>query len=138
MKKAKVFNRIALAAGLGAMVCAPLAAAPRLTPQQQLDKALAGRVAGKPVRCIDPRWNDSSQIIDKTAIIYGSGKTVYVQRPIGAEHLDDDTILVTQLWGSGRLCDIDTVNMIDRFTGFYRGFVNLNEFVPYTKVAMRD
>jgi hypothetical protein len=138
MKTANLFTRIFAGSAAAAVLAAPLLAAPRLTAQQELDKALAGRVAGKPVKCIDPRWNDSTQIIDKTAIVYGSGRTIYVQRPVGAESLSDNDILVTRLWGNGQLCDIDTISLIDRSGGFYRGFVGLNEFVPYTRVPVRD
>ena len=107
---------------------------------EQLAKALAGRVAGKPVSCIDPRLNSETQIIDKTAILYGSGRTIYVQRPDNASALDDDDILVTELRGSGQLCDIDVVKLHDRSGGWYRGFVGLRKFVPYTRAqtAARD
>jgi hypothetical protein len=138
MKTANLFTRILTGSAAAAVLAAPLVAAPRLTAQQQLDKALAGRVAGKPVNCIDPRVNDSTLVIDKTAIVYGSGRTVYLQRPVNAESLSDDDIMVTRLWGNGQLCNIDTVSLIDRSGGFYRGFVGLNEFVPYTRVAARD
>lgn len=120
------------------MLATPLAAAPRLTPQQELDKMLAGRVAGKPVNCIDPRTNSETRIIDKTAIVYGSGRTIYVQRPNGASWLTGDPILVTVLRGTGQLCRIDVVQLHDRSGGWNRGWVGLNEFVPYTKVALRD
>ncbi|MBC2667077.1 hypothetical protein H7F51_16280 [Novosphingobium flavum] len=138
MTKANRFSRLAIGAAAAALLAVPLAAAPRMTPQQELDKLLAGRVAGKPVNCIDPRSNTETHIIDKTAIVYGSGRTIYVQRPTGAESLSGDPILVTVLHGSGQLCNIDIVQLHDRSTGFNRGFVGLNQFVPYTKVALRD
>ena len=134
MKKAVLF--LTLAAGL----VAPALAAPRLTPEQQLAKALDGRVAGKPVSCIDPRINNSTRIIDRTAILYGSGRTIYLQQPANAGSLDDNDILVTNLLGSGQLCDVDFVSLHDRNGGWFRGFVALNKFVPYTRVqtAARD
>ena len=110
-------------------------ARPRLTGEAQLAKLLEGRVAGKPVNCISLRTNAPSTVIDKTAIIYGSGTTVYVQRPkIGAASLNSNDILVTSMVIS-QLCNIDTVNIIDRNTLFWRGFVGLDQFVPYTKPA---
>lgn len=135
MKKATLF-----VAALAAALAAPAVAAPKLTPEQQLAKALEGRAAGKPVSCIDPRTNSSTQIIDKTAILYGSGRTIYLQRPDNASSLRDDDILVTELRGSGMLCDIDVVKLHERSGGWYRGFVGLNKFVPYTRVqtAARD
>ena len=118
-----------------AALAVPVQAAPRLTPDQELAKALDGRVAGKPVSCIDPRTNSDSRVINKTAIIYGSGRTIYLQKPANATSLRDDDILVTELRGGGQLCDLDIVRLHDRTGGFFRGFVNLEKFVPYTRVA---
>ncbi|MBC2653182.1 hypothetical protein H7F50_08380 [Novosphingobium flavum] len=116
-----------------ALLAAPAQAAPRLTPEQQLAKAIEGRVAGKPVSCIDPRLNANSRVIDRTAIIYGSGRTIYVQQPANASALRSDDILLTELVGTTQLCNIDMVRLIDRNGFWFRGFVNLNPFVPYTR-----
>lgn len=131
MKKAILF----LAAALTATALTPAGAAPRLTPDQQLAKALEGRVAGEPVSCIDPRTNTSTQVISGKAILYGSGRTIYVQQPANAETLRDDDVLVTDLRGTSQLCTVDIVRLLDRNGLWFRGFVNLNKFVPYTKVA---
>jgi hypothetical protein len=101
--------------------------------EAKLAKALEGRVAGKPVTCIQLRNIDSSQIIDGTAILYKVGSTTYVNRPTtGASSLRWDPILVTDTHSS-QLCSIDTVKLIDRGSHFYQGFVGLGEFVPYRK-----
>lgn len=132
MKKAALFlTALATALMLPAAVAE---AGPRLTPQQKLDKMLEGRVAGKPVSCIDTYINRDSTVIDKTAIVYGSGRTIYVNRPPHPESLRSDDVLVTRL-SSTRLCSVDVVKLHDRSGGWYRGFVALGEFVPYTKVA---
>jgi hypothetical protein len=116
-----------------AMAAVPSVATARDTPDQELANMLKGRVAGKPVNCIDPTWQASSTIIDGKAIVYRSGSTLYVNTPrSGADRLDDDDILVTKIWGS-RLCSIDTVQLVDRTSRFPHGFVILDEFVPYTK-----
>lgn len=133
MKKAVLFLA-SLAALAGPVLVAPARAAPRLTPDQELAKALAGRVAGKPVSCIDPRTNSSSRVISGTAILYGSGRTIYVQKPANPESLRDDDILVTELRGTSQLCTVDIVRLVDRNGGWQRGFVSLNPFVPYTRV----
>lgn len=126
---------IVAAASALLLVGATADARSRLTGEQQLAKLLEGRVAGKPVDCIYMPTVGSSTVIDKTAIVYDSGRTVYVQRPkVGAESLDDDDILVTEL-RSSQLCSIDTVQLRDRNGQFWRGFVGLDKFVPYTKPA---
>ena len=106
-------------------------ARPKLTGEQELAEMLHDRVPGKPVDCIDLPMVSSSTVIDKTAIVYQLGSTYYVQRPrVGADSLDSDDILVTRLFSS-QLCSIDTVQLHDRTSGFWRGFVGLDKFVPY-------
>ena len=123
---------VLLAAG-ASLLAAPVMAAPRLTGEARLADILKGRVPGKPVDCIDPRINSDTQIVDGTAIVYGSGRTVYVQRPDNARSLRSDDMLVTTLRGSSQLCSIDVVHLHDRSGGWNRGFVSLNKFVPYTR-----
>ena len=122
------------------LAAAALAASPTVsakekrTPEEQLSKLLEGRVAGKPSDCITLSSVDSSQVIAKTAIVYRDGSTLWVNRPrSGADSLGDDDVLVTKTTGS-QLCSIDTVQLHDRSTHFWRGFVSLGEFVPYRKV----
>lgn len=108
-------------------------ARPKLTGEQELAEMLKDRVPGKPVDCIDLPMVSSSTVIDKTAIVYQSGSTYYVQRPrVGADSLDRDDVLVTRLTSS-ELCSIDTVQLHDRSSGFWRGFVGLDKFVPYAR-----
>ena len=110
-------------------------ARPKIAPEAKLAKLLDGRVAGEPRDCIFLPSIRSSRIIDKTAIVYDAGRTLWVNRPrSGAESLDDDDILVTRLHSSS-LCSIDIVQLQDRYSNFYSGFVGLGEFVPYRKVA---
>lgn len=133
-------RKIALALATGAALLAGAAAAeakPRLTGEEQLAKMLEGRVAGEPVSCIS-LWNTRDQrVIDKTAIVYGNGSTIYVNRPSNARDLDGDDIMVTNIRGS-QLCSVDIVRTHDRSGFFYTGFVGLDEFVPYRKIAVAD
>ena len=121
------------------LLTAAAAQAANPSGEEQLERALAGRVAGEPVRCINLHGSSSSTIIDETAILYRVGSTIYVNRPRnGAESLDRDDTMVNRLWGSSQLCSIDTVRMVDPTTGFFRGVVFLGEFVPYRRVSNRD
>lgn len=102
--------------------------------EAELAKMLEGRVAGAPVKCLPTHAMDNSTIIDGTAIVYRSGSKLYVNRPrSGAEQLDDDDILLTKLYGS-QLCNVDKVDLIDRSSRMWSGFVMLGDFVPYQKV----
>ena len=102
--------------------------------EAKLARALEGRVAGEPVDCIDLRRIRSSRIIDGTAIVYDTGRTLYVNRPeSGAEALDDWDVMVVKPFSS-RLCSIDTVRLHDSGSRFMNGIVFLGEFVPYDRV----
>ena len=128
----KIVSGMALAA---ALLAAPqLLAKDKLSGEEQLAKMLEGRQAGKPVNCIPINGSNDVTVIDKTAIVYRVGRTLYVNRPTNADQLDRDDVLVTRLFGS-QLCSIDTVQLHDNVgSGFmWRGFVGLREFVPYTK-----
>jgi hypothetical protein len=124
---------IALLAGAVLLATAPAGAAPRLQGEAELARALEGRVAGKPVRCINLNSVRSSRIIDRTAILYETGGTIYVNRPSGARRsLDRWDTLVTRPFGS-RLCSVDIVRLYDTTSRMQTGFVFLGEFVPYRR-----
>ncbi len=132
-------RRIALVlAATAALLSGPaLQAREKLTGEAKLAKLLEGREAGKPVSCISTFRTRDVTVIDKTAIVYDTGSTIYVNRPQNPDALDDDDILVTELHGS-QLCRLDMVRMHDRSVGWYSGFVGLQDFVPYKKVARAD
>jgi len=125
---------LVLAAGAALIGATSLQARDKLTGEERLAKMLEGRVAGDPVSCIPLGGSRDSQIIDKTAIVFDSGRTIYVNRPMNARSLDSDDIMVTEIHGS-QLCRLDTVRMHDRSGFWYSGFVGLENFVPYRKVA---
>lgn len=120
---------------LAAAVLAAPAAAQRDSSrgEAQLAREVAGRVAGQPVNCLTLSRIQASRIIDRTAIIYEAGRTVYVNRPrSGANWLDRDDIMVNRTTGS-QLCRSDTVRLVNRGTRTPSGFVILDRFVPYTR-----
>ena len=126
-------RKILLTLAAAALLAAPAAASPRLHGEAQLAKLLEGRTAGAPVDCIDLGRVYSTQIVDGTAIVYDSGRTLYVNRPRGgADVLDQGDTMVLKPFDH-RLCSIDTVQMYEQGARFFRGSVFLGDFVPYTK-----
>jgi predicted solute-binding protein len=123
---------VALAATAALLGTVSLDARPRLTPVERLDKLLEGRVPGKPVSCISNFETRDMQVLDKTAIVYGSGSTIWVNVPKNARDLDDDDIMVTRTSGS-QLCDLDIVHTVDRSSHMTTGFLSLGKFVPYKR-----
>lgn len=103
-----------------------------------LAKEIEGRVPGKPTKCIPLTSIRSSRIIDRTAIVYDAGRTIYVNRPRGgASSLSRWDILVSKPTGS-QLCNLDIVRLADQSTHMTKGSVSLGDFVPYKKVATAE
>ena len=130
--------RTLITAAIGAVVLAatPAAAGSResLPPEARLAKAIEGRVQGKPVDCLFQHDIRSTQIIDRTAIIYdvGGGK-LYVNRPDSGENfLRNGDVMVTNTH-SDQLCSVDIVRMFDNSLWMQVGTIGLGKFVPYTK-----
>ncbi|MEO7248017.1 MAG: hypothetical protein ABIW31_06145 [Novosphingobium sp.] len=130
MKKTALF--LAVTASL-LIPATTLQAKPKLTPQQQLDKLLEGRVAGKPTSCISLSDSHDTRVLDGTAIVYGFGNTIYVNRTTHPQSLDSDDVQVVRITGS-ELCRLDIIQLHDRSMGMWRGFVGLEDFVPYRRV----
>jgi hypothetical protein len=120
---------------LGALIAAaaPAQAAKPFDGEAELAKAVAGRVAGAPVNCVNLRDVRSSRIIDHTAIVYDTGNIIYVNRPrAGRESLDQWDTLVTKTFSSD-LCSIDVVQLWDSGSRMQSGSVFLGDFIPYRR-----
>ncbi len=126
---------LTLAASALVLAAMPAQARDRLTGEQQLAKMLEGRVAEKPVNCISLlTGNENTTVIDKTAIVYGWGSVIYVNRPSNADMLNSDDILISHPT-IDQDCSLDTIQLRDRSTYSYDGFVGLQQFVPWRRVA---
>jgi hypothetical protein len=120
-----------------ALLAAAPAAAKRKTPDAELAELLKGRTAEPPVRCITPTTNDSQRIISGKAIVYGNGRRIWVNVPIGRlDTMRWDDVLVTERFG-GQLCRNDQIRVVDRFSRVPRPILRLGEFVPYVKGSTR-
>jgi Family of unknown function (DUF6491) len=99
-----------------------------------LQKAIAGKVAGKPVSCISLSDIDRSQNIGENAIIYRiSTNRFYVNKPRGGcTGLRDGRALITRI-PTDRLCSGDVARVVDLTMGFEGPSCILGDFTPYTK-----
>ncbi|MGK6325302.1 hypothetical protein ACMGDM_19725 [Sphingomonas sp. DT-51] len=124
----------AIAVTMAAALIASLpASAKRLSPDAELADLLKGRVAEPAVRCITPTTNDSQRIIAGKAIVYGNGRRIWVNVPIGRlDTMRWDDVLVTERFG-GQLCRNDQIRVVDRFSRVPRPILRLGAFVPYVK-----
>ena len=136
-----------LALASGAAACLAFSAAPAAADdhadeetiemtegEKKLAEMLEGRVAGEPQSCIRTRLNNRLRVIDETAYVYGSGKTIYVQRTRHPERIDRDDILVQRRFNASQICKLDIVNTVERSIGIFTGAVFFDDFIPYTRV----
>lgn len=132
-----------LVPGLSAAVilaaCSTTDSQPTRSPQAEaaLTKALSGRVAGAPVRCIPTYRADDMQIIDDWTILFKDGSTIYLQNPRGGcpgigSHRN---ILVSTPMPSNQLCSGDIQQLFDPVSRIGGGACVFGDFVPFTKTA---
>ncbi len=128
---------IALATTLALLGASAVSGKERISGEEKLAKLLEGRVAGEPERCLPYSASSDLKVIDRTALVYGRGTTIWVNRPSNADSLDDDDVLVRSSH-TAQVCSLDLVKLVERNSFMQVGTVGLNEFVPYRKVAMAD
>lgn len=126
-----LFGAVTLAATAIAPVAPANAAKP--DPDTELQRLLAGRVAGAPVDCISLPNVTGNTIVSGRAIVYRIGTRLFVNEPPeGASQLHRDDIIVTRTFGTN-LCRRDIIRLLDRTSTIPHGFVALGKFVPYIK-----
>lgn len=97
-------------------------------------RELAGRSAGKPEGCVPIQQSESLRVAenDRHLLLYGSGRTIWVNH-LGPEcGFNQDDVLVTHPFGSS-YCRGDLVRSIDRDSRIPGPACVLNDFVPYTR-----
>ena len=106
--------------------------------QQELAKALAGRVAGAPVDCInDFRSQVRMTVIDDHTLLFRNHGVVYVQSPPGgcANISNKTNALTTRRRSTNQLCAGDISQVVQPSSGIFRGSCAFGPFVPYRKVG---
>lgn len=101
-----------------------------------LEKALAGRIAGKSVDCIDRTRVNGPEIIDPYNILYRqSGARLWRSRlESKCSGLRADDILVVETFGE-QLCRNDRMQIVNRNSGAPLSYCFLGGFTPYDKPA---
>lgn len=115
----------------------PRAAA--LTPKQveRLEKQLAGKVPGEPVKCLPNYGNNSTIRVSDNILLYrSSGNLVYrndLKSSCPGLARDSDIMVVRQFGSS--TCSGDFFHLVDRSSGIRGPTCVFGEFVPYRKPA---
>ena len=122
-------------AGCSATMASP---EPRTAKQEdQLRRALAGKVAQAPVDCLPSYRQSDMEVVDDHTILFHDGSNrVFVQSPrggcspLGSGHYT----LVTTLRGSSSLCRGDISRVVDLTGGGMTvGSCSMDSFIPYVK-----
>ena len=119
----------------GLLLAAGLAAtAPAATRDRNPQNEFAGRVAGAPVRCLAASHAGNLQALDQRTLVYReSARRIWRNDlPDACPGLDDDAILVIELFGSGP-CEGDRFHTVQRGSNIPGPSCRLGSFVPYDK-----
>jgi hypothetical protein len=134
--------RISLLFATGAVALLGSASAEQVTrspkAQQELAKALAGRVAGEPVNCInDFRSEIRMTVIDDYTLLFRYHGVVYLQNPPGgcANISNKTNALTTRRSSTNQLCAGDINQVVQPSSGIFRGSCAFGRFVPYRKAS---
>lgn len=108
-----------------------LAALPLLAAK---DDPFAGRVAGKPQRCLNTSiMNRGGVIVDENTIYYRDGPRLWRTGPRGrCPALRPQATLILEIWG-GQLCSGDRFRVLDPGVRIPSGACLFRDFVPYTR-----
>lgn len=100
--------------------------------EAELAQAVANwRPAGPPVRCLNLRRATILRVVNRTAIVFRLGGTLYVMRPSGgAEFLDRRDALISRF--NSYMCDGQLVELADPYSGVRR-LIRSGPFVPYRR-----
>lgn len=131
---------LALLPALAACGMVSTAQAPRSErAETRLTRALAGKVAGPPQRCLSRQRADDLEIVDSRTILFKNGRSLlYRNDPEGGcGGLDPSRTIVTSSFGSSGLCRGDIVRVVDRTSGGVVGSCAFADFVPYRSAAVR-
>lgn len=126
-----------IAATLAGCSTAPQAPVYNARAEAELQRALAGKVAGQPVSCLPSfRKHDMIRVDDDTILFRDGARRVYRNELMGScNGLGSHAyaLVTNTVGGSGRLCRGDIAQVVDISNGTTVGSCALGDFVPYTR-----
>lgn len=102
--------------------------------QQELDRYLAGKVAGPAQACLSRSEADDMIVIDDDTILFRDGRRYWRTEMRGScSGLSNGRYaLVTRQFGSGQLCRGEVAQVVDTYGPFTAGSCVFGDFVPYS------
>jgi len=103
--------------------------------QQEFDRLLAGKVAGRPQSCLPHYSSNDMVVIDERTIAFRDGnRRVYINHMMGGcSNLGGSYALVTRQFGSADLCRGDIGQVVDLTNHFTVGSCVFGDFIPYAR-----
>ena len=130
-------RKVIVLAGAAILVGASSPGAPPRTAgaQAKLDKHLAGRVPGEPVKCLKSSQTISPIGIDDQTMLFRDGPRVWRTELQGAFQCSDLGGRKSVVTGGNsiRVCRGDRVHIVDLTDGSPVGACVMGAFIPYTK-----
>lgn len=107
------------------------------TPDKQgeLAQLLAGKMAGKPISCLQSYETNDQRVIDDRTIAYPLGsRTVYVMHLSPGCHMlgTGNYALLTRQFGGMGMCRGDIAQVLDTLSHTTVGSCGIDAIVPYT------
>lgn len=105
----------------------------RTTAEEELERELAGRVAGPAENCVPARPEQALEIVDRRTITYRRGDTVWVNRlAADCPGLRPLNTLIVEVHG-GQYCRGDHVRALEPGANIPGPVCLLGDFVPYRR-----
>jgi len=131
--------RLLALSGIAMLATSCMTAYPSEAQQQrsasEMQRELAGKVAGQPLRCLPTYRTRDMQAIDENTILFRDGRTTYVARMNGAcSGLGSPGYtLITRSIGGSNLCGGDIAQVADSASRMVVGSCSFGDFVPYRR-----
>jgi hypothetical protein len=121
----------ALAAGCAATDGRDMATRDR----EQLERQLAGRMAGPPQACVTGRQGQALRAVDRRTIVYDGGREIWVNRlEADCPGMRPDSILIVEPSGD-RYCRLDRIRPLDRAGAIPGPVCPLGNWTPYRRAG---
>jgi len=100
----------------------------------QVEKALAGKVAGEPVSCVSAFNPNNLRVAGDNTLLYRVNKDLTYRNTLegGCQGLSQGSALVMNRMNASQYCRGDIARAVDVQTRMTTGACALGDFVPYT------
>jgi len=120
---------------IAASACASSAVSEPRTAKAEtrLATALAGKVAGAPVKCLPSYRTNDMTIIDDDTILFREGRNLVYRNdpPGGCSPMGNAGYTLVTRTITGQMCRGDIVRVVDLTSKITAGSCSLGEFIPY-------